>query len=203
MNNEKLIEIYKTHFMGDIPISHAIKAVTSLEQFLIQRKMTFETATVEVIEDYISYLIKVHHNDAHTLLAIAYYYNAIDRTDIYNYFNSLFEGHTIIGNIKQRVVTHAGIGTMEKVFFGLKYPPLGTPPKAFSDFAKGLVKRIEDQLPKEVFSKVFASNKSIDHEDYIFEKQVYESIGLPKFEPSSFHQIPIRSEFENRIKWRQ
>ncbi|MCK8061029.1 MULTISPECIES: hypothetical protein [unclassified Fusibacter] len=204
MKKENLVEIYKTHDMGDIPIEKTIKAVESLGQFLLQRDLTFETAHIEAIEEYVSYLVKYHHNDAETLLAIAYYFNAIKRTDAYHYFKSLFNSHEIFETIKQRVVTYAGIGALEKLFSGLKYPPLGTPPTAFGSFTQDLMDKMQEHLSADVYKKVLTTTKPKNHEDYIYEKQVYRNLGLPEFDQTNHHHhLPIRSDFDKKIKWRQ
>ena len=136
----------------------AVSAVKEFEEYLANERLSFESADVDILKDYVSLLMKEDRNSMERLVAIARYSNLANKKDYYIYFVSILGARNVLPDISERLATIAGEETRGKVFQGFKLPPPGSPQEEYPKLTKMIVDRMEAELPSETCREVLTWN---------------------------------------------
>jgi hypothetical protein len=144
--------------LGKKEIDIAVNAVKEFEDFLKERKLSFESAGLNRLKEYLSVLISERKNSIDRLLAIARYCNFTKKNDYYVYFASILNGRDVLPLIGDRLADVASDETRRRVFDGFELPPLGAPPDDYPKLTKLVVDRMEAELPASTCREVLTGN---------------------------------------------
>ena len=89
-------------------IEFAVNAVREFEEHLKRKNITFESADLEALKNYISLLIDEDKNSWERLVAIARYCNLTMKNDYYIYFTSVLGARNVLPDIGERLAVIAG-----------------------------------------------------------------------------------------------
>jgi len=168
-------------------IASSVEAVRDFEKYLKIKKSTLESATINMLKQYILYLIKKNENSEQRFIAIARYCYYIKRNDLYVYLVSILGAANVPQEISKRVDIIAGEEIYHSVYQGIEFPQLGSPQNNYPEITKKIIERMEAKLPpakcREIMTwnyhnvpaeafkeckKCFKKSKSID--DYLKEQ---------------------------------
>lgn len=136
----------------------AVNAVKEFEGYLEKKRMSFESAGLDTLKDYVSLLMEEGKNSRDRLVAIARYCNLTKKDDYYVYFASILGARNVLPDLGERLATIAGEETRRKVFQGVELPPLGSPPENYPRITRMIVNRLEAELPSETCRKILTWN---------------------------------------------
>ncbi|MCW4052081.1 MAG: hypothetical protein NWE78_02580 [Candidatus Bathyarchaeota archaeon] len=136
----------------------AVSAVKEFEKYLENERVSFESADVEILRDYVSMLMEEGRNSMEGLVAIARYSNLANKKDYYSYFVSILGARNVLPDIGERLATVAGEETRGKVFQGFELPAPGSPQEAYPKLTKMIVDRMEAEIPNETCREVLTWN---------------------------------------------
>jgi len=136
----------------------AVNAVGEFEKYLKKKRMSFESAYLDALKDYISLLIDEGRNSWDRLLAIARYCNLAKKNDFYVYFASILGARNVLPDLSERVAEIAGEETRHKVFQGFELPALGSPQEDYPRLTQMIMDRLEAELPNETCRKILTWN---------------------------------------------
>jgi hypothetical protein len=136
----------------------AVNAVREFEDYLEKRKIPFESASLDVLKDYVALLIKEGKNSMDRLIALARYCSFVKKNDYFIYLVSLFGARNVLPDIGERLATIAGEEIRRKVFEGFELPPLGSSQDDYPKLTKKIVDGLEAELPRETCRKVLTWN---------------------------------------------
>ncbi|MDH4292227.1 MAG: hypothetical protein OEV56_06435, partial [Dehalococcoidia bacterium] len=139
-------------------IESSVAAVREFEKYLRKRKITLESAGLDVLRDYISLLIEEDKNSKDRLVAIARYCYIARKNDLYIYFTGLLGASDVLPRIGERLATIAGKATHRRVFRDLEMPPLGSPQDSYPKLTKMVLDRMEAELPARTCREVLTWN---------------------------------------------
>ena len=139
-------------------ISFSISAVSEFEQYLKREKMSFESADLPVLKDYVSLLMKEGRNSMERLVAIARYCNLVKKNDYFSYLVAILGARNVLPDMGERLAEIAGDEMRCKVFQGFQMPPVGSSNEDYPKLTKMVVDRMEAQLPMETCKKVLTWN---------------------------------------------
>jgi len=139
-------------------VDFSMSAVREFEEYLEKKRMSFESAGLVVIKDYVSLLMKEGKNSRDRLIAVARYCNFAKKNDCFIYFASILGARNVLPDIGQRLTTIAGEGVQRRVYEGFELPPLGSPQESYPMLTKRLVDRMEAELPSETCREVLTWN---------------------------------------------
>ncbi|MDH5747359.1 MAG: hypothetical protein OEZ21_10505 [Candidatus Bathyarchaeota archaeon] len=136
----------------------AVNAVREFEKYLKKKRMSFESACLDALEDYISLLMDESRNSWDRLVAIARYCNLVKKNEYYVYFASILNARNVLPDLGERLATIAGEETRRKVFQGFELPPLGSPQEDYPRLTKMIVDRLEAELPSQTCRNILTWN---------------------------------------------
>jgi len=136
----------------------AVNAVREFEDYLKNRKTSFESAGLDELKDYVSLLIKKRKNSLNRLLALARYCSFAKKNESVVYLVSLFGAINVLPDIGKRLEHLAGKETRDKVFEGFELPPLGSPQDDYPKLTKRIMDGLEAELPSETCREVLTWN---------------------------------------------
>ncbi|MCW3977187.1 MAG: hypothetical protein NWE77_04570 [Candidatus Bathyarchaeota archaeon] len=136
----------------------AVKAIRELEKYLAKKNVSFESAGLDALKDYILLLMGEGKNSMDRLLAIARYCKLAKKNDFYVYFTSILGGRNVLPDLGERLATIVGEETRRKVFHGFELPPLGSPPEDYVKLTQTIMNRLEAELPRETCRKILTWN---------------------------------------------
>ena len=139
-------------------INLAVKAVREYETYLEDRKTALESASLGVLKDYVSLLIKEGKNSLDRLIALARYCSLAKKNDHFVYLVSLFWAVNVLPDIGERLEAIAGKETRDKVFEGFELPSLGSPQDDYPKLTKKIMDRLEAELPNETCREILTWN---------------------------------------------
>ena len=139
-------------------VDFAVSAVKEFEEHLETEGMSFESAGLDALKDYISLLIEEGKNSWDRLVAIARYCNLAKKNEYYVYFASILGARNVLPDIGERLAAIAGEETRRKVFQGFELPPLGLPQESYPRLTQMIMDRLEAELPKAACSKILTWN---------------------------------------------
>jgi len=181
MREKEFREYLLTKEQDEAQIEKAVEAVRDFEGELGDK--TVESATLEDLRGYLANLISQRENSLERLVALARYFYATDRNDLYIYFTAVLGGRTVLPSISARLESLVDEETMKRVFDGVEMPPLGSPPEEVPYVTQRLMERLQEELPLEVYRRVLAGNHHrIPLEAFDGLKKLYEESGsIDKF----------------------
>lgn len=136
----------------------AVTAVREFEKHLRTNGKTFDSAEVEDVKQYVSFLISQGRNSMDRLLALARYSSVVKKNDFYIYFASILGARNVLPTLSERIAAMVGEETRRRVFDGVEPPPLGSPPDEYPAVTRRVVERLEAALSPETCRKVLAGN---------------------------------------------
>jgi len=139
-------------------VDFAVSAVKEFEEHLETEGMSFESAGLDALKDYISLLIEEGKNSWDRLVAIARYCNLAKKNEYYVYFASILGARNVLSDIGERLAAIAGEETRRKVFQGFELPPLGLPQESYPRLTQMIMDRLEAELPKAACRKILTWN---------------------------------------------
>ena len=135
-----------------------VNSVKEFEDYLEKKKMSFETAGLDTLVEYISLLIEENKNSMNRLVAIARYCSITKKDDYYVYLVSIFGARNVLPDIGVRIALIAGDVVRHKVFEGVELPPLGSPPENYPQLTQIIMDRLKFELPNETCRKILTWN---------------------------------------------
>lgn len=139
-------------------IGFALRKAEEFERYLEKRKVSFKSAQLSELKDYVFYLTKKRRNSMNTLLAIARYCGFAKKKECLIYLVSILNVSDVLPEIGKRLATIAGKEVQGRVFEGFELPPLGSPPDSYPKLTKLIVDRLQAELPSETCRNVLTWN---------------------------------------------
>lgn len=203
---EKIIrDFYKNYNAKEEVILNAIKEVEKLNKYLDSKGIILNDISIAQIKEYISLKIDLKENDIPSIVALARYYKAIDRKDIYIYFTTLFNSLGVVENILDRLSKYEGEEVRKKIEKDLNPPPFGTSTTDLPEYTDRLMKKLDKYLSKPACRKVLAGNNhSLPEEAMHQERDYYLKANSLDQYLKDRHQRKIEEleyHFKNNIIW--
>ncbi|UCB61194.1 MAG: hypothetical protein JSW72_03865 [Candidatus Bathyarchaeota archaeon] len=139
-------------------IDFALDSVRGFEKFLESRGMSFHSADLKALKDYIAVLVKQAENSWERLVAIARYCNLVKKNEFYVYFTSILGARNVLPDMGNRLAAIAGEEIRSQVFQGFKLPPLGSPQEVYPRITKKILERMEAHLSTDMCKEVLTWN---------------------------------------------
>ena len=158
MREKEFREYLREREQGDAQIEKDVEAVRGFEGELEAEGNAIESATLDDLREYLALLVSRRENSLDRLVALARYFYATDRNDLYIYFTSILGGRTVLPSISARLESLVDEETMKRVFDGVEMPPLGSPPENIPYVTQRLMERLQEELPPEIYRRVLAGN---------------------------------------------
>ena len=159
MNKEReFIEHLSESGCSSEQIDHNIIAVNNMITNFNEEGTSFEKASVQDFENYVSKLIDEGGNDEETLVGLGRYVNFMNMKDVWIYFASILGGRKILPSISERLSLISGEAVRNKIFQRVDIPPLGSPPKMYPEATKSLMNELTKELHSNIFKRVLAGN---------------------------------------------
>ncbi len=158
MKESEFRERLKQRGLSEENADFAVGAVREFEDYLENRKMSFESAGLDELKGYVSLLINEGRNSLDRLIAIARYCGFIKKNDYFVYLVSLFGAREVLPNIGERLEAIAGKEARGRVFDGFELPPLGSPQDDYPKLTKKIIDAMEAELPSETCREVLTYN---------------------------------------------
>ncbi len=158
MKEGEFRERLKQRGLSEENADFAVSAVREFEDYLEERKTSFESAGLDELKGYVSLLINEGRNSLDRLIAIARYCGFIKKNDYFVYLVSLFGAREVLPNIGERLEAIAGKKARGKVFDGFELPPLGSPQDDYPELTKRVIDAMEAELPSETCREVLTYN---------------------------------------------
>ena len=176
MREKEFREYLLMREQSEAQIKKAVEAVRDFEGELGDK--TVESATLEDLRGYLARLVSRRENSLDRLVALARYFYATDRNDLYIYFTAVLGGRTVLPSISARLESLVDEETMKRVFDGVEMPPLGSPPEDVPHVTQRLMERLQEELTPEVYRRVLAGNHHrIPLESFDGLRKLYEASG--------------------------
>jgi len=128
-------------------IASSVKAVKDFDEYLKVNKSKLESATVDVLRQYISQLIMNGENSEERFIAIARYCYFTKRNDLYVYLVSIIGAANVPHEIAKRLGAIAGEEIRTSVYESIDFPQLGSPQDDYPEVTKRILERMEAELP--------------------------------------------------------
>jgi len=148
----------KERKLNEKEIDFAVNATREFLEYLEKKKVSLKAAGLDVLEEYLSFLIDRGRNSTDRLLAIARYCYFAKKNDYYVYFTSILNGRDILPLIGKKLVDVAGEETQRRIFDSFELPPLGSPPDDYPKLTKMIVDKLEAELPAATCRQVLTGN---------------------------------------------
>ena len=158
MKESEFRERLKQRGLSEKNADFAVSAVREFEDYLDERKTSFESADLNELKSYVSLLINEGGNSLDRLIAIARYCGFIKKNDYFVYLVSLFGSREVLPRIGERLETIAGKEARGKVFDGFELPPLGSPQDDYPKLTKKIIDAMEAELPSDTCREVLTYN---------------------------------------------
>jgi hypothetical protein len=158
MMESEFRKFLKGHKLSAKSIDSAVSAVKEFEKYLEEKGTSFESASLDVLKEYISMLMEKGKNSMDRLIAIARYCSFAKKNEFYVYFASILGAREVLPGIAERLATIAGEETRRKVFEGFELPPLGSPQEDYPRLTEMVVSKLTAQLPSDVCREVLTWN---------------------------------------------
>lgn len=139
-------------------IDSSLKAATDLEEYMKKKRRTLETASLNMLKEYITLLMKEGENSEDRLVAIARYCYYVKKNDFYIYLASVLGATNVLPDIGERLATIAGEETRGKIYHGIEFPPLGAPQDDYPGLTKTVLDRMETELSPEKCREIMTWN---------------------------------------------
>jgi hypothetical protein len=176
MKEKEFRELLEKRDMDETQIESAFDAVRVFEAEL--KGKALESASLDDLKSHLARLISREENTYDRLLALARYFYATGRSDLYIYFTAVIGGLSVLPSISERLGELVDEETRDRVFEGVERPPLGSPPEEIPRVTSLLMERLQAELPPEVYRKVLAGNHHrIPLEAFDGLKKLYEESG--------------------------
>jgi hypothetical protein len=121
--------------------------VKEFEKHLEEKKQKLNSASLDVLKEYILLLIEEGKNSEDRLVAIARYCYFAKKNDLYVYLASVLGATNVLPGIGGRLAAIVGEETRRKVYEGVEFPPLGAPQDDYPKLTKTVLDRMEAELP--------------------------------------------------------
>jgi hypothetical protein len=154
----KFRKYLKEHKLNEKEIDFAVTAAREFLKYLEKKKVSFRAASLDVLKEYLSFLIDAERNSIDRLLAIVRYCYFARKNDYYVYFTSILNGRDILPLIGKKLVDVAGEETQRRIFCNFELPPLGSPPDDYPKLTKMIVDKLEAELPVATCREVLTGN---------------------------------------------
>ena len=178
MREKEFTEYLQGRDQDETQIESAVEAVRGFEAELGAGAKTLESATLEDLKEHLALLVSRRENSQDRLRALARYFYATDRNDLYIYFTSIMGGRGVLPSMSERLESLVDEETMKRVFDGVEMPPLGSPLEDIPPVTRRLMERLQAELPPEVYRRVLAGNHHrIPLEAFDGLKKLYEESG--------------------------
>jgi hypothetical protein len=148
----------KAQKLNEKEIDFAVTTTREFLKYLEKKKVSFRAANLDVLKEYLSFLIDAGRNSMDRLVAIARYCYFAKKNDYYVYFTSILNGRDILPLIGKKLVDVAGEETRRRIFGNFELPPLGSPPDDYPKLTKMIVDKLEAELPAATCKQVLTGN---------------------------------------------
>jgi len=178
LKEKEFREYLRGRDQDETQIESAVEAVQGFESELGAAGKSLESVFIDDLKGHLASLITKEENTYDRLIALARYFYATDRKDLYIYFTAVLGGRSVLPSISERLETLVDEETRMRVFDGVERPPLGSPPEMVPPVTRLLMDRLQAELPQEVYRRVLAGNHHrIPLEAFDGLKMLYEESG--------------------------
>ena len=139
-------------------INLAVDSVKEFEEYLERKNISFKTAGLDELKDYISYLIEEQKNSMNRLISITRYCYFTKKDDYYVYLVSTFGARNVLPDVGERIALIAGETVRQKVFQDFKLPPLGSSIDNYPQLTQIIMDRMKTELSAETCKKILTWN---------------------------------------------
>lgn len=139
-------------------IASSVKVVKDFAEYLKMNKNKLESATIDLLKQYILQLIKKGKNSEDWLIAIARYCYYTKKNDLYVYLASILGAVNVFSEINKRLGSIAGEEIRNNVYRGIKFPPVGSPQDDYPEVTKKILERMEAKLPPDKCREIMTWN---------------------------------------------
>jgi hypothetical protein len=183
MKEKEFREYLRGRDQNEIQIESAVETVLGFESELEAAGKALESASIDDLKDHLARLVSRKENSYDRLIALARYFYATDRKDIYIYFTAVLGGRSVLPSISERLESLVDEETRMRVFDGVERPPLGSPPEEIPQVTRLLMDQLQAELPLDVYRRVLAGNHHrIPLEAFDGLKKLYEeSVSIDEF----------------------
>ena len=158
MNESVLHDFAKQHGLSAEQAADRIAAVRALEQWLITRDLSLETAAKPDIRAYLDELITLRQNTAERLRSLTRYFQLTGQNEIYLYFTSILGPEGVLESIAKQLADQQGSEKADAILDGLSYAPLGSDPAAYPPVTHAFMERLEHALPENAIRSALCGN---------------------------------------------
>ena len=174
MQEEKFRDFCHKRRLSKEATELAVEAVREFEKHLGANGKTFDSAEVDDVKQYVSFLISQGMNSLDRLLALARYSSVVKKNDFYIYFASILGARNVLPTLSDRIAAMVGEETRRRVFDGVEPPPLGSPLDEYPAVTRRVVERLEGELSPEMCRKVLAGNMhKIPRENFKEDREMF------------------------------
>jgi hypothetical protein len=178
MNEREFKEYLQNRGQDEAQIENAVEAVLDFEDALKEEGKALDSTTLQDIRNYLALLVSQKENSPERIVALARYFHANDRNDLYIYFTSITGGRGVLSSMSLRLESLVDEETRKRVFDNIEMPPLGSPPEEVPHMTRRLMERLQEELLPEVYRMVLAGNHHrIPVEAFEGLKKLYEESG--------------------------
>src|SRR4030042_2018994 len=100
-------------------IDFSISAVREFGQYLKKEKLSFESAGLSALKEYISLLMEEGKNSMERLVAIARYCNLVKKNDYFTYLVAILGARNVLPDMGERLAEIAGDEIRGQIFPGV------------------------------------------------------------------------------------
>lgn len=185
--------------LSEQQIDDAVSSVRRFEAFAKDRGHTFETATVDLLQEYIRLLTEKGENTLPNLLAVGRYAYLADNHALYAYMAGVVGARGVISSIQERTAEIVGQEARGAVFRDLALPQPGSSPESYPAVTQAIVESLTARLPLEICKTILTGNHHrIPTDRYEGHHRAYREGGVDGL--LRFRQESLIAELEDHAK---
>jgi len=139
-------------------VEASVAFVKDADEFMKTRKKSLDNANLKDLEALVSGLIKSKKNTYKNLLALARYWLYMKNKGLTVSVIERLDGAEVMDKIAKKVEKKAGKVAREKIYRGIKFPPLGATGEGRPAITKKIIERMEKNLGEGTCRKILLSD---------------------------------------------
>ncbi len=151
--------------------------IHDLHKYLDQYNQGDEKYPMDVIRKFATDHIAGKEDALSRIIAVLRFFSYVDEKSIVTYFLTMTGTIGVLENIKARAERFADRETADRVFSGLKIPPLGSPYEMYPPAVEKMMKKLTDAVDGKTACKILAGNNhGLSAEGKALEKKRFDEI---------------------------
>lgn len=139
-------------------IVHSIRCVKEFENYIGKKKLSFKTAGLNTLKEYIALMIDEEKNSMVKLLAIARYCHVIKKDEYYIHLASILGARNVLPDIGERIAIISEKTIQNKIFKDFELPPLGSSLENYPRITKMIIDNMTAELPTKKCKEILTWN---------------------------------------------